>query len=319
VSVSRPSLILSAVVGLSTCAAAGLVGANAHAGATASSFKKESKLGANYWNAQAALDTNGDTCWMLPGESTNRGEWIMIDVPKSGIDKLGLVIGWAKSEEDFKDYARIKEVKVEVFSFDENQDLKPLAAHNLKFEDKMEMQVQDLPDVAIDDMFGGKVKITVVDVYDGKDFPNLAVSEVLLHLKDFDAGATMKSASEELTPMDNLIDDNPKTAWTAPAAGASFTFEAAGFAVSKIGLTPMGKDYARAKKVEITANDRSVVVAVPDATSTQWISVPSTTGYTGGAWGTIQVKFLEVYPGAKHAATVGVAELDLKATAYEGI
>lgn len=316
---TRSPLFLSAVVGLSLTAVAAFDSGDAQAGATASSYKKESKLGSNYWNAQSAIDTDTKTCWMLPGESTNRGEWMMIDVPKSGIDKLGMIVGWAKSQDEFQDYARIKEVKVEVFGFDESQDLKSLASATVKFEDKMEMQVLDIPDVIIDDMFGGKVKITVVDIYPGKDYPNLAVSEVLLHLKEFDAAPTLKGASAELTPKDNMVDGKSSTGWTAEAKGAGFSFEAAGFAISSIGLTPMGKDYARPKKVEVIANEHAFVTELPDSTSIQWVQTPSITGYTGGAWGTVQVNILEVYPGSRQASTVAISELKVKATAFEGI
>ena len=53
-----------------------LVPTIAFAGAKASKFKPEHRKGANYWNAQSAVDNNPDTCWMVPGESPNRGEWI---------------------------------------------------------------------------------------------------------------------------------------------------------------------------------------------------------------------------------------------------
>ena len=40
----------------------------AFAGFEASSFKSESKLGKNYWNAGAALDMRSETCWQVDPE-----------------------------------------------------------------------------------------------------------------------------------------------------------------------------------------------------------------------------------------------------------
>ena len=60
-------------------------------------------MGANFYNAQAALDGKPDTCWMLPGESENVGEHIIIDIPRIEVDKIGLVVGFAKAEGTFLD------------------------------------------------------------------------------------------------------------------------------------------------------------------------------------------------------------------------
>ena len=49
--------------------AALLAPAIALAGYEVSSFKKEDKLGANYWNAASALDSNMETCWQINGEA----------------------------------------------------------------------------------------------------------------------------------------------------------------------------------------------------------------------------------------------------------
>jgi len=311
----RASLLLTAVAAFSGVA---------FAGATASAFKKETKLGANYWNAQSALDGNLATCWMVPGESQNKGEWILLEAPKSKIDKLGMVIGWAKSESNFKDYARVKTVKLEVYKYDEDNNPVVNGSTEVNFEDKPGMQIVDLPqDLAVgDDSSGGKVRLTVTDFYPGDDFPNIAVSEVLLYLTEFDADPVVKGASAEEAGHDKgmMADKNAKTFWAAPAADAAFSFEAAGFSLSQVGIQPTGKDWDRAKKVEITANGRTVTKELPDnPTAMSWIEIPSVVGYTGSAWGTIEVKVLETYPGAKNPGKIGITELKAKATAYEGI
>ena len=88
----------------------------AFAGAKASSFKKETRKGANYWNAVAAIDGKLETAWMVSGESENVGEWIMIDAPNaySTLNEIRIVNGFAKDEQTYKDYARIKAAKLEV-------------------------------------------------------------------------------------------------------------------------------------------------------------------------------------------------------------
>ena len=48
------------------------------------------------------------------------------------------------------------------------------------------------------------------------------------------------------------------------------------------------------------------------------IWVPTVFGYTGGSWGAVDVKVLEVYPGTKAADTLGLAELDATASNHDG-
>ena len=82
---NRSTLGLSlALIGMS------LYGFDALAGAKASSFKSERKRGENYWNANSATDGNNETAWMVSGESENKGEWIMIDVPTVSYTHLTL-------------------------------------------------------------------------------------------------------------------------------------------------------------------------------------------------------------------------------------
>jgi hypothetical protein len=308
-----PGLLASLAIATVWCAPA-------RAGATASSFKKETKRGANYFNGQSAIDGNLATAWMVPGESSNKGEWIMLDVPQSTVDKIGMVVGWAKSDTEFHDYARVKSAQVDVFSYDENQDLKLLKSAKVDFKDIKDMQIVDIPDVQLADSFGGKVKITILDIYPGKDYPNVAISELMVHLTEFDAVPTITAVSGEDSPRDNLVDDKKNTVWQAPSADASITFEAKGYSLAEVGLLTPGKDFDRPKKVQVTANDQSVVQDLPDKPGLeQWVTIPSMTGYTGGAWGDIELKFLDYYPGARNPGKVALSELDLKATAYEGI
>lgn len=293
------------------------------AGATASSFHPEHKQGANYWNAQSAIDGRMDTCWMVPGDSKNKGEWIMLDVPKSTLDKLSLVIGWDKDEETFKDYARVKSVEIEGFSYDSDNNLVPKGKATATFEDKRGWQTVDVDDISVgDDLMGGKIKVTVTDVYPGVDYPNLAMSEVLLRLKEFDAAPTIDEVSGEDSDHSKLalVDDNPRTWWAADASnGASITFEASGYSLSRVGIQAGPKTYARPRRIEIDANDRVTTVELKDTSAEQWVEIPAVVGYTGSAWGPITIKVLSTYPGTVKTDEVGIAELNLKATAYSGL
>ena len=44
-------------------------------------------------------------------------------------------------------------------------------------------------------LFGGKAKVTILEVHEGEDFPNLAVSEVQMYLKEFDATVKVNEVS----------------------------------------------------------------------------------------------------------------------------
>lgn len=297
------------------------VPAMAWAGAKVSTFNKDSKQGANYWSGGAAIDGKTETAWMVPGESPIRGEWIEVDIPRGDVDKIAILPGYAKNADTFGDYARVKTVRVDIFSQADDQTVSQVGTANLTLADKMELQVLDLPDTKVGgDMFGGKVKISIVDFYPGNDYPSVAISELLIHLKEFDATAKPSGASAESAghTFDMGSDENPKTFWAAPVAaeGVSFTIDAGGYGLSTIGIQAANKDYARAKTVEITAGNKKLTTVLPDGTDMKWANVPGANGYTGGSIGAVEVKILDTYPGAK-SAELGVAEIKVRATNLE--
>ena len=98
---------------------------------------------------------------------------------------------------------------------------------------------------------GGKYKITINEIYTGKDYPSLAISEVLLHLKDFDVVPKIIDTAEGTEGADpnKMLDDSTRTVWTANAAEASITYEGLGGAsVSQMNLVPGPKTHARPKR-----------------------------------------------------------------------
>lgn len=298
-----------------------LVPGVAWAGAKVSAFQKESRGGANYWNASSAIDGKIDTAWMVPGESENKGEWIEIDVPRGDVDKIAIFPGFGRDEEAFADYPRVKKLRVDVFSMDDSQNASQVGTATVDVADKAEMQVIDIPDVKIEGgtLGGGKVRLTILDVHDGRDFPNVAISEVLVHLKEFDAMVKVSAVSAEVPGKgkDLMHDENPKTAFAAPGTSLEFTIAGTGYGISSVGFQSAGKDYARPKTVEVTAGNSTVTTVLPDSlTAPQFAAVPGFNGYTGGAFGDVQVKVVDVYPGAK-LQEIGIAELKIKATNFE--
>jgi len=294
---------------------------NAFAGFRVSSERKLSgKM--NLHGAASAIDGDLKTCWQVDPESEQKGEWIEIDLPASEVDKISVVIGWAKSEVAYKDYARIKAARVEVYSGEDDGE-KRLLEHTLQFEDKMEMQTIDLPDTKIGgEMFGGRVRLIITEIYPGQDYPNVAVSEVLVHLKEMDASAAFVSPPAAIEKHDSMamLDDNTRTYWASPpkGEGSEFSISASGFGVSSIGLLPGPKTMARPKKIEVTVSDNTQTFDVENKPTMQYFPLPAIVGYTGSAWGDVAVKILETYPGSS-SDNVAISEVKLRATNYDGL
>ncbi|MCB9742355.1 MAG: hypothetical protein H6741_06080 [Alphaproteobacteria bacterium] len=304
---------------LALAALAAFVPLVVYAGADASNFKKENDLGANYWNAQAAIDGNLETAWMVPGESVNLGEWIRMDVPKGKIDKIAVMPGWAKSEETFKDYARVKKILVEVWCCGGDAEMKSTGTAHIELEDKMEMQVIDIEDLKVgNEAFGGKIKLSVVEVYEGRDFPNLAVSEVLIHMEEsFDARIELDSTEigEDDPNLLLMLDEDIETSWRAPAKKAAFKVSGNGFGLSTVYFEhAKDKKYARVKKVELSVAGRSIVSEIPDTKGKHPAAVPAVFGYTGSATDDVTIKVLEVWG---EGSELAIGELTAKATNFD--
>jgi hypothetical protein len=282
----------------------------------ASTFKKETRLGPNYWNAKSAIDNNLETSWQVPGDSPNVGEWIAFDIPKGNVDAIKIYPGWGKSDETYTDYARLKKAHIEILCCIDSEQMSSLFTAEIDIEDKAEHQIIDLVDTAVgNDLFGGKLRLTVKEFYPGRDYPNLAISEIQILMKEFDAATTITGLAADSDPL-NMTDDNARTVWTGPA-DASMMLEADGFGLSSVMIQSGPKPNARIKRIKVTANDRSVEHEMADNGEVQYVPIPSIMGYNGSAWGEVQVEIIEVYPGDN--PDVSIAELKLRATNYEGI
>jgi hypothetical protein len=299
------------------------VASPAFAGFGVSSFKAESKLGKNYWNAGAALDTRPDTCWQSDPEQENVGQWIQLDTPLGDIDKISAIIGWDQSEETFLDHARLKKVKVEVFAKALNGTQTPVGEAEVSFADQRGWQVVDMPDISVQgEYLGSAIKITALEVYPGKDYPHLAVSDVRVHLKEFSADsagyAQTPSSEDPKFTGDLAMDGNPKTFWAATGSQATFSLKAPGFGLSSIGFVNGPKSHARPKTVKIINQNQEAVHTLADKPGeTQWMLLPTMTGFTGGGWGEVKVEIVDSYPGDEPMNGFAVAEIKVMAGSIE--
>jgi hypothetical protein len=317
---SHPSaFVLSS--GLFLACAVALSSTPAHAGAVVSQHQKETRKGANFYAGNAALDGKPETAWLLPGDSENVGEYIIIDIPRVNIDKLAIMTGWQRDEDTFKDYARAKKISIEASYYNATNDIIP--APNMvevELKDEMGWQFIDLEDIIVDDgIEGGKVKITIQEVYAGKDFPQVAISDLVLHLGEFDAVPKIRSVStEEEGSMLNMLDDNPRSSWIAPAGNASMTLSGNGTMLSSIDMTSGPSTHARPKTIKISVKNRVQTVEFPNSAGPHHIVLPATGGYTG-TWDAVKLEIVDVHPGKTHADKVAIAEITGKATSLDGL
>jgi len=292
------------------------------AGFNASSFRKTSRTSSSSpYAPQFAMDGDPTSAWQVDPEVPNEGQWIELDVPVGTVDKVAMIVGWTENDEKFKDYARIKAGKIELFDMADGGDGKKVLEKAFSVEDVQTFQVIDLEDTRVGgEVFGGRIRITITEVYPGKDFPSLAVSELLVHMKEFDAGSaaiTMPPASLEGHDAEKMFDDSTRTAWVSDGAGDGVTFEvdAERFGMSSIGFYPGSKTYARPKTVKLTMANLTNTVVLEDKTGWQYFTLPAVVGYTGSAYGPLQIEIVDTYAGSK--PNVSIAEINIKATIYE--
>jgi len=296
----------------------------AHAGFEASSFKRESKLGKNHWNAGAALDAKLETCWQVDPELDNVGQWIQLDVPLGKIDKIGAVIGWDTDENTFKDHARIKKARVEVSAKAISGEVEQKGTAEVSFEDKRGWQVVDIPEIDTQgEYLSATVKITVLEVYEGKDYPNLAVSELRVHLAEFPAdslafGSVLPSSEEEGHLGFDMMDDDKKTFWAAKEPKATFSIVGPGYGLASVGIMQGPATHGRPMTVKLTNQAQDATHTLEDKPGEmQWLLLPTMVGYTGGSWGEVQVEIVDVYPGSEPGAGAAIAEVKLNAGSIE--
>lgn len=299
-----------------------LVPGVALAGFQASSVKTTSRSsGTSPYDAAAALDGNAATAWQVDPEQDNAGQWIELDVPKGKVDKVSIVVGWGESDKTWADHARLKAGRIEVYTLS-GPEPKLVLEHKFTVEDVRTPQAIDLPDPEVgDELSGGRVRLVVTEVFPGKDYANLALGELLVHLAQFDVKAftvTEATSSADGRGTDALSDKSTRTWWEAGADDAtpSFTLDAGRYSVSSVGITAGPSTHARPKVVEITQGSAVRRYDLANSASVQWVELPAVIGYTGSGFGSITVQFVETWPGSKGGAPA-VAEVALKAVQLE--
>lgn len=274
---------------------------------------------AHRYDAASAIDDKPETAWMLHPESDQVGEHIEIDVPKSTVDKIAVMIGWEKDEKTWGDYGRIKTARLELYT-DGTDGNKRVFEKEVSFEDKMGLQVIDIDDTEVgSELSGGKARLTITAVYPGRDYPSVALSEFRVLLKEMDAPTAIvgeEPAAVEGHGFMNAVDDNPRTYFVSEDSNPSFTVEASGFGVSSLVVTPGPKTYARPKTLEVECADQTRTYTLEDSNKAQSFALPAIVGYSGSAWGSIKVTVKDTYPGSKPGVAFGAVKI--KATNYDG-
>ena len=307
---------------LATLAAAALLLPLAvQAAPEASSEKRESRttFGSAPHALTAALDGDPATAWMVDPEQSNEGSWIQLDVPRGKVDQVQLLVGWNKDEESWEDHARLKAGRLEVFTVDGTD---KTLVHEQTFEvtDSKEMQTVDLPSPQVGgELSGGIIRLTVTEVFPGKDFQHLALGEFLVLLEEFDAAAiTPESASSEAEghPLAEATDGSSRTYWAAGADDEApmLTVDPGRYSASSVGLTVGVRGHARPKTIKLGQGGQERTYEVPNKSGTHWFLVPPVMGYNGSGFGSLEITVVDTWPDSGDGP-VAISEIALKATA----
>lgn len=300
-----------------------LLPAVALGGFEVSSFKRTSRSSeSSPYGAQAAIDGDPTTAWIVDPEGKNEGQWIQIDTPIGKIDKLSVIVGWSKDEAAWDDYARLKSATLEILNLD-GPTPEVVFSQPLSFEDKREPQIVELPDVEVGGEFnGGRVRLVVKEVYPGVDYAYLALGEVLVHLVEFDAVTvnvrTEPPSSADGHGTDQMTDGNAKTFWAAGGEGpTSFDLHGGRYSVSSLGIVQGPTSHGRPKTIEVTQSNVTRTYTLADQPGkAQYVALPAIVGYTGSGDGPVTVRIVDVYPGSSTKAPA-IADVKFRATVLE--
>jgi hypothetical protein len=130
-------------------------------------IKVSSQLSSKY-SKKNLLDYNLFTAWVEGNENSGEGEWIELEFPgQISIGKVILFPGYGKSLKLFKANARLKKIKV---SWNNKEKI-------VNFLDKYCAQSIDIFDKT------DKIRIEVVEVYEGYKYKDLCISEIMVTTK----------------------------------------------------------------------------------------------------------------------------------------
>lgn len=301
--------------------------ATAWAGVSASSQLVTSTQPASTFAVQNLIDGDLKTAWVEGKAGSGEGESFTLDLPRSEIKKLVIFPGHSADERMCKKYARLKEVSVTFYSITDKREEKVVKQQNATLEDACKFQEVVVEGVKVgEELFGGKVTVTLRSVYPGGDFQDTAVGEARVVLAEFAAQTNLADAPAALkgTSKDNLLDGSPKTPWVSelPLEKATFVIDAPDFGLSA--LTIVGGDsrdpkkpkpYARPKDVVVEVGGYTVKATLKDEAGVQRIELPTPQGYTGSVMGQVKLTVESVYPGTV-GQNLSISEIQLMATHY---
>ena len=301
-----------------------LWGALAFAGAEVSGFNKISSQGPTFFDAPSAVDERTDTAWMTAADSENEKEWIQIDGPNfaSKLSQVRIINGYAKDDQSFKDYTKIKKLTIEVYEYNKEMKLYPTKRTvDIELENTPKPQMIKLPKpLEVKSSVGGKYRFTIAEVYktDTENYPdNIALTEISLFLEDQKFSPQIEEEENVIEGEDVflLLDDSTRKMYKMNS-NTKLGFEGGDNSITRLAITPTSdRRYARPKKVKVSVGGREVIQELPEKTGKKplWIWLPSVTGYPGGSsWDTTYVEILETYPGKKFQE-IGLTEIYFQA------
>ena len=132
------------------------------AGATASTSLKDSWGESAKTSPGAAIDNKPETAWIEGNENAGVGEWIQLELPRGTLVSFDVLAGMGPDEGQFQRYSRPKQIDIDIFSLDDEQNPKQVKQVTHSFEDVYGPVTIEVGELAIgEELWGGKAKFTI--------------------------------------------------------------------------------------------------------------------------------------------------------------
>jgi hypothetical protein len=297
-----------------------LLPGTALAAAKASSYHKSRRDPADY-SAASAVDNDLETVWLEGGDGPGLGQWIVVDLPRGTLQKIGVAVGFQGDK--LKKYSRPTKLKVEILKAEDTTDRRLIHTQELSLEDKPGLQEFTLsePISLATGLFGGAMKFTILEVKKGDDFEECAIAEVAAFYEQMTAPTMVIDNSTGTATALDAADEVTSTAWVADGTTDEYiTVEASGWTVSGVGVLPghakSWKKYARIKEAEFNIAGMTWTHTFDDTAKEQLVPFPRNQGISAYGYGELVMKVKSVYSG--DYAQVAVSEIKLRAIAFDG-
>lgn len=297
---------------------------NSSAAIKSSSTYIESTKPQSLYAASNLIDGNPSTIWREGKEGSGIGESFTFDLPRSDVKKVVIFPGDGSDEKKFKKFSHLKTVKVEFLSSDGTSDMKVVKEITHTFKD--EFKAQEIPVGLVkigNELFGGQLRVTIIDVYAGIDLQDTVVGEVYAILDEYPAQTAIKDAIETQKGSDKeyLIDSDEKTVWVSgkPDLGQKINISSPDFGLSAITIKNGYNDdkfslYSRPKDITIEIQGKTIKKTLKDIKEAQRIDFDIRNGYNGTFFAPITITIDSVYAGKNPQISIG--EIVLLATNF---